>query len=191
MNSALKKINARAKVLKKKHPGKKYKTLQKQAGKEYKAGKLKTRRKRVGTVKKARPKKRAVVRKKRVLKVKPIKERVYRAKRSKVKAYTATRYKRVSGKGKSIMPLVALAAVGVAAYLLLKPKTVLATNYGYMPTGNPVRDNSANSILTWATAAQLTAGAIAKLIQAINNSDDSTVKTIADNPSAIPAGWIA
>jgi hypothetical protein len=40
MSSALQKINARVKVLKKKHPNSKHTTLQKQAGKEYKAGKL-------------------------------------------------------------------------------------------------------------------------------------------------------
>ena len=40
MSNALAKINARVKVLAKKHPGKKRVTLQKQAGKEYKAGKL-------------------------------------------------------------------------------------------------------------------------------------------------------
>jgi hypothetical protein len=38
--TALRKINARVKVLAKKHPGKKRVTLQKQAGKEYRAGKL-------------------------------------------------------------------------------------------------------------------------------------------------------
>jgi hypothetical protein len=38
--SALAKINARVKALKKKHPGAKHVTLQKQAGREYKAGKL-------------------------------------------------------------------------------------------------------------------------------------------------------
>jgi hypothetical protein len=40
MSTALKKINARVKELKKKHPGSSHHTLQKQAGKEYKAGKL-------------------------------------------------------------------------------------------------------------------------------------------------------
>ena len=40
-SSILKKINARVKQLKKKHPGAKRSTLQKQAGREFKAGKLK------------------------------------------------------------------------------------------------------------------------------------------------------
>src|SRR3954463_14389548 len=45
--TALKKINARAKALKKKFPGAKRTTLMKKAGAEYRAGKLKPKRKAV------------------------------------------------------------------------------------------------------------------------------------------------
>jgi len=194
--NALQKINKRAKQLQKKHPGKKYRTLQKQAGKEFKAGKLKTRKKKVGAAKKKAVRKRTVkksVRKvvRRAVKTVPKKKRVYRAKRTKVKAYTATRYKRVSGKGKSIMPLLLLGAVGVGAYLLLKRPTVQASQYGYMPTNNTVRNDSANSILTWATAAGLTATAIAKLINAINSSSDAQVVQAASSPDQFAQSMLA
>lgn len=46
VGTALKKIHARVKHLRKLHPGKAYKTLQKQAGKEFKAGSLSVKKKR-------------------------------------------------------------------------------------------------------------------------------------------------
>jgi hypothetical protein len=186
--NALKKISARVKQLRKKNPGRKYSSLQKQAGKEFKAGKLKAKRKPAAkkaakrkpakrkAIRRAAPKVK-IARRKVVARVKPVKPR-----KVKVKAYKATRYKKVGKGGKSMMPLIALAAVGVGAYLLLRKPATVAQNYGYIPTGNPVRDNSANSVLTWATAAGLTATAITKLIQAINSSSDSTVQNAAQSP---------
>ncbi len=185
--NALKKISQRTKQLQKRNPKKKYRTLQRQAAKEYKAGKLKTPKRKPAkkkpvkrkAAKKIAPRKK-VVRRKRAI-VKTTKRRVVRAKRVKVKAYKATRYKRVSGMGK-MMPLLAVAALGVGAYLLLKRPAPVASNYGYMPTGNPTRDANANAVLTWATAASLGAAAISKILQALNSKSDTQVQSAAQSP---------
>lgn len=190
MNNALKKINARVKVLQKKHPKSKRTTLQKQAGREWKSGKL---RGAVGAVRKkaakktvrrkSKPRKRAVKRarvpRKRslthVLKAltKPKRKRVYKAKVVSVRKYKATRYRRVSGMGKmsSLVPIVAIAGLGILAYYLINKQTQVQ----FPPTNNPYRAQAQNSILSWAAAAGLTATAIANIINAINNSDDATV----------------
>jgi hypothetical protein len=204
MANALKAINKRVKQLQKKHPKSKRTTLQKQAGREWKAGKLKARKKVVGAVKRkpakrkraAAPRKRAAAPRKKTVRRKlatvPKKKRVYKAKRTNVKAYKATRYKRISGKGKSMVPMLLGAAVlGVGAYLLLKRPTVQATNYGYVPTSNPARNDSANSILTWATAAGLGITAISKLITAINSSSDAQVQQAAAAPDTFAQSMLS
>jgi len=202
IGSALKKINARVKVLQKKHPKTKRVTLQKQAGKEYKAGKLKVKRKVKRRVAKRVVKRRAVKRvrkrtaRKRVNRAvmrvsKPVSRRVYRPKVVRVKSYKAARYRRVSGTGKSLMPIVLLAGAGLIAYMLLKPKPV--TSYPqYQPTGNPTRDAAASNILAWATAAGLAISSITKLLDAINKGSDSDVQAInnsVNSAGALPP-WI-
>jgi hypothetical protein len=61
-------------------------------------------------------------------------------------------------------------------------------------TGNSYRDSQAQKILAYATAAGLAATAIAKLIQALNSSTDSTVTQVSDSidsGSGIPYDFIA
>lgn len=79
------------------------------------------------------------------------------------------------------MPLLAIAAIGVGAYLLLKPKTPAAQ---YVYTGNTTRDNTAANIIAYATAGGATLAAITKLIQAINQSNDAQVHAMQSALSA-------
>ncbi len=189
MNNALKKINARVKVLQKEHPNSKRKTLQKQAGKEWRDGKLK---KGVGAKKRVAKKKpvkgkrsaakpRIVHHTRTIVKVVKAKRRKYKAKKSNVRAYKATRYKRVSGIGKmsSLVPIVAIAALGLGAYYLF----TRATTPVLAPTTNPYRAQAQTSILQWASLAGLTAAAIASIINQLNSSDDDTVIAAAAAPS--------
>lgn len=188
--NALKKINERVKQLQKKHPNAKRKTLQKQAGREWKSGKLKARKKaapkRVKSVRrKTVAKKRAAVRKRpikraaRRVRTRTITKTVYKVRRVKIKSKPRRRVGSRTMGGKSLMPIVAIAALGVGAYLLLsKP----ATPPSYIQTGNYQRDNAASNILAYATAAGLAASAIAKLIDSLNNSSDSTVISAGQNP---------
>lgn len=185
--TALKKINARVKVLAKKHPGKKRTTLQKQAGKEYREGKLKKRapakRKATHKRKKAVVKRVKAAPRKRVRKSRPVaKRKVYKAKVVKVKAYKGKRYKRVSGIGKlsSLVPIVAVAGLGLVAYYLYTKSTTPTLN----TTTNPYRAQAQTSILQWAALAGMTATAIANLINSINASDDNTVIQAAADPGA-------
>lgn len=185
MNNALKKISARAKALKKKHPGKKYKTLQKQAGAEYRAGKLKAKRK--PAAKKKATRKKTTRRKSPRRKIGKAQTVVYslgkliKRKRRKSKPKQKRTGRRVSGKGSSMMPLIAIAGLGIVAYMLLKPAAPAAQLY---QTSNPQRNTSANNILLYATAAGMTAKAIADLITAINNSPDAAVVAAGANPAA-------
>lgn len=191
MANALKKIQARAKKLRKRYPKKKYSSLLKQAGKEYTSGKLKPRRKaaakkrkpakrkavrrKVGTRRKAAPRKRKAVRRRRAAKPKVIRRRtvvVYRTKKTR-------RRRSVSGFGKKGKTLLLVAAAGIGAYLLLKKKTPPASTI--MQTANPTRNQTAMDIYTYANAASMTAAAIAKLIQTINSSNDAQVQKIYDN----------
>jgi hypothetical protein len=185
--NALKKINARAKALKKKHPGKKYKTLQKQAGAEYKAGKLKSKRpaKRKPAKRAARrgPAKRRKARR-RVGKPNTV---VYslgklvrrRRKSPKRKQKTKRRVgRRVSGNS-SMMPVI-LIGLAAAAYFLLKPAAVPVL----YQSSNVARNNATNNIMNYATAAGLTAQAIAALINSLNSSSDSDVINAGNNPAS-------
>lgn len=186
MANALKKINARVKVLAKKHPNAKRTTLQKQAGREYKAGKLKAKRK--PAAKKVARKK--VVKRRRVASVGAVVRRVAAVrkrkaprKRASVKKKTVTRKRaRVSGSGKSIMPALLLGGLGLAAVYMLTRRNQPSTTY--QPTGNYTRDNAASNILAYATAAGLTIAAITKLIQALNTSSDAQVTAANQNPQA-------
>lgn len=187
MANALKKIQARVKKLRKRYPKKKYSSLMKQAGKEYKAGKLKPRKKSAPKRKKpvrrkAVHRKKPVARKKAVRRRKATKPRVLR--RKTVVVYRSKKRKsrrRVSGigaVGNKIMKVLPLVALGVGAYLLLKPKAAPAA---IVQTTNPVRNQTASDVLLYAQAAGMTAAAIAKLIDAINSSNDSQVQKIYDN----------
>lgn len=190
--TALKKIRARAKQLKKKSPGAKYQNLMKKAGAEYRAGKLKTRKKsssrkrkpakRKGVARKktfARPRK--VVRRKDNVTIildaakKPRKRRTYRRLRTKKGAFRG--YRRIGKKGNGFMWLVlgAAALFGIV-YIVNNQKQRVQ----YIPTGNVNRDNTASNILAYAQAANLSLAAITKLIAQINASDDNQVQNIYD-----------
>lgn len=207
--TALKKINARVKVLKKKHPNSKRSTLQKQAGAEYRAGKLKVRRKpakkKVARKRRVAPRKKAAVKRrrksaprKRARRAKlvtrtVVKYRVLRPKRKGAKVrIKVSRRRSVSGAKKSFMPLL-LAVGAVAALMLLKPKPAV-----YIPTGNASRDSQAANIMAYAAAFGATTTAIANLIKTINAAnasgaalpDNSAVQAIISqtNPTGAIAG---
>lgn len=203
MNTALKKINARVKVLQKRHPGKKRTTLQKQAGKEYKAGKLKPHRKKAAAPKKkrrARPKKLGAKYKvyHEVKKVGKARRRRSRARAKKPKVRTVTRIRtrtvvrrrRVGATGKGmLMTVVAVAAVVGLGYLLLKKSspstvTVPGVNASLNLTGNSVRDQSSQQILAYAQAASLGASALASIINSLNSLSDAAVVDVAQKQQA-------
>lgn len=187
MSNALKKINARVKVLQKKHPKSKRSTLQKQAGREWRAGKLK---KGVGAVRKQHHVKKKAVAKKRRRTAKPkvvtrtrTVIKVVRPKRRRAahhKKRTTTR-RRVSGVGKTsiLLPIVGVAAVGLLAYYMMSKPTYPA----FAPTSNPYRVQAQNNVLQWATAAGLAASTITSIINSLNNSDDSTVIAAGSDPA--------
>lgn len=181
--NALKKINARVKVLQKKHPNAKRKTLQKQAGREYKAGKLKVKRKPVA---KKKPVKRKAVKRSIARIAKPATlGKLYKRRKRATRAKKVVR-RRVNGKvGKSsmLLPVVALGGLAVLAYFMLKPATNTQVPALYQ-SQNVQRNQSASNILAYASAGALTISAIAKLIEALNSSDDKTVVAAGQNPAA-------
>lgn len=194
--NALKKINARVKVLQKKHPNAKRRTLQKQAGKEYKAGKLKPARKRkpakVAAVRrkavrktvrrtvrrKAAPRKRAARR--RVAKVATVARVRRRSAPRKKKTVYRRRVSGTMGGNKSLMPILLIGGLGLVAYMLLKPATVPTL----ITTTNATRNASTNSVVAYATALGLGASAIAKIIDSLNSDDDDTAISASNNPAS-------
>lgn len=197
--NALKKINERAKALKKKHPGKKYKTLQKQAGSEYRAGKLTGTKKKLSksrvVTKKRKVSRRKVgkapivyslgklirKRRKKLSRRKPVAQRRYKKVVVKVKSYQGRRKQRVSGM-KSLMPVFLVGGLGLLAYMLLKPATpVLST------TTNVQRNASASNLVSYATAAGLGISAITQLINSLNSMSDSDVINANSNPASAVA----
>jgi len=197
MSAALKKINARVKQLQKKHPGAKRVTLQKQAGKEYRAGKLKVHRKKAKPAPKRKARRASGVGSKykvyhEVKKVGKVRRKRKAKRRSKAKVKTVTRvrtrtvYKRSRSVGRSgmssIMPIIAVAGLGLIAYMLLKPKTQVTVPGVQTPlvlTGNPTRDTSAQNVLAYAQAAGIGLTGIAALIKSLNSMSDSAVVDVA------------
>lgn len=190
LGNALRKINAEARRLRKKHPGAKYSTLQKQAGKAYKAGKLKNKKRRkVGKV--AKVAKVGKVRKRKATRRKAAKPRVVVRTRTR----TVTKVRRV-GKASTmdkLLPVLAIAGIGLLAYKLISDRPA-ANSQQYMPTGNYQRDNSAANILAWATAGGIAINAIANLIQMLNSKSDNEVVNASQqvqNSGQLPPGWLA
>lgn len=190
--TALAKIRARVKALRKKNPKAKFRTLQKQAGSEYRAGKLKTRRKRtvagVAKVKRRKARRKSPVKRKARV-ITRTRTRIitkYRTRRVKVRA---KRRRTVSGIGKiKTSTILIVGGLILGAVFLFGGKR---TTVQYVPTGNVTRDNTAQTILAAAQAAGATADAIARLIKQINQSNDSQLPQIYDNvknygPAAIP-----
>jgi hypothetical protein len=197
MNAALKKIQARVKKLRKKHPGAKFRTLQKQAGAEYRAGKLKTRRKKsapkrktakakrrmvsaVGAVKHKRtvarrrrnPKTVTVIKYRTMGRVKHAKKRRKRY----VKKRVVARRRKVGGMSKGTKNALLIGGAVVLGYLLIKSMTPAAPA---VTLTNPASVSSANSLVSAATAAGYSANAIASLLKEINGSTDAQVQTAA------------
>ncbi len=187
--TALKKINAETKRLKKRHPGKKYATLRKEAAAKYNAGKLKPKRHKPAKKKKARRKaavsgKRKYAVTHRVKKVgtrKKARKRIAAkrpAARVRTRTVTKTVYRRVGASGgnsmKMLVPILAIAGIGLAAYFLLK-KPATNTLPALTSTANPARNQSATSILQYAQAAGASLAGLAALINALNGMSDSAV----------------
>lgn len=170
--TALKKIRARAKQLKKKSPGAKFQNLMKKAGAEYRAGKLKTKKRKAPKKKAAKRRSSKRRRISAVSKVGAVR-RVCRRR----KAAPKRRRARVGAKGNGFMWLIlgAAALIGVVVITNNRRQQVQ-----YIPTGNVTRDNTASQILAYAQAANLTAAAVANLIKQINASNDSGVQNIYD-----------
>jgi hypothetical protein len=193
MSNVLKKITTRAKALKKKHPNAQWKTLVKQAGREYRTGTIPKKRKKVAKVGKVSGKRRYKVTH-RVKKVgavkrrKPAKKSVRPARSKPVtrvirRTRTIMKVRKVGARSpiNKLMPLLLLAGAGIIAYMILKPRTTTPANTLVL-TGNSTRDNSAQNLLSYATAAGLGVDAILKIINALNNSSDSAVVTAAQSP---------
>jgi hypothetical protein len=186
--TALKKINARTKKLKKLHPGKKYSTLRSQAAREYNAG----------TIPKAR-KKRAKVTGKRKYKVYHEVKKVGRkrkraprkktttAVRYKTRTRTVTKVRRVGAMKKSSIGLIiGLGAAAVVGYLLLSKSATPALPL-VVPKTTAAGTAATNNILAYAQAAGATATQLAALINSLNGSSDAAVvsasQEINTNPS--------
>lgn len=214
--TALKKIQARVKKLRKKHPGAKFRTLQKQAGAEYRAGRLKTKRKpakkkiarrrevaAVGKVRKRKAPARKIS-KRRKPKIKIVTRTVQvgavkykRRRRATPKKHSRRRASRIGGmSSNTTLLLVGAAAVLGIGYLLLRDNgTGAQSQIAYQPTGSVSRDNKAGEIMAWATAAGIGISAITSLISALNTGSDSKVSQIYDtykaggDPMAAVAGF--
>jgi hypothetical protein len=196
--SVLKKITAEAKRIRKAHPRTAWKSAVKQAGAKYRNGTIgKVSRKTVG--------KKKVGGKKRVGAAKLLerretsrtKARVYRVVRSKAGRFKGTKRiagvkrvkrvrRRVAGKGGGLMiPLLIGAAVVGAAILFTRES---GSNQNQLPPGapplantnNPVRNQQANNIVSYAMAGGLAIDAIIRLIQALNQKNDADISNIYD-----------
>lgn len=188
LGSALQKIRARVKVLRKRHPGAKFRTLQKQAGKEFKAGKLKARR---SPGKKSRPvkrrKRRASV--KRVTRVRTRRVTVYKTRyRTRAKKRTVRR-RRVSGimgmsKNTGMLVIAGIALLGV--FLIMKNRTPPLM----IPSGNMQVANNASQAIAIAQAAGATAAAVAKMIAQFNASNDAQATQLASSITADPGSYM-
>lgn len=176
--TALKKINARTKQLHKKHPGKKYSTLRKQAAKEYNAGTIPKARKKKAKVGKRKYK--VTHRVKRVGTVNVSPKRKPRRKAAKRRKHVATKTRRRVGSSggsglKKIMPLLLVGGLGILAYMAFKKPSIPVLPVALTPTSNAARTAAATNILQYATAAGATITALTALVNALNSSSDDSV----------------
>lgn len=202
MANALRAINKRVNALQKKHPKTKRTTLQKQAGREWKAGKLgakkkrktvkrKTvrrigsrtvakkphRRKRVGT--KIHTKKKFIYvdsnGEMKNLKYAVVGKRKKEVKRKRYKPVKVTHCRRVGAK-KGMNPLILIAGAGLLLYAITRPGVLSpATTLPPITLANPAAAASANSLVSYATAAGLAIPSIVKLINSLNSSPAESV----------------
>jgi hypothetical protein len=209
----LKKITTRAKALKKKHPGKKWTTLVKQAGKEFRSGKLgKVRKKRhtrkvhavkrgkVGvrkhTVKRHTVKRHTARRRKRTAKkmgakrYKPVKNvthcrRVGRRRRRRIGDVTDTAPSTPQAKQTNWQKIALIGGgIIVALYAFSRPSTTTLTPAAQAAGGS--------SILSYATAAGASATALANLVAKLNTSTPAQVQSAnlqLAQTSQLPSDW--
>lgn len=196
--TVLKKIHARAKQLRKRHPGKKWSGLILEASRDYRAGKLGRKKKykvyhRVKKVgRKRRSKRKAHVGTTRTI-VRHTKPKVV----TRTRTRTIYKTRRVYGKKTNVGLIVGIgAAVLIGGYMLLKPKTSAPTGYVSVPgstsslavTGNVARDTAAQQLVAYAQAANMGAQALTTLIQTINSLGDSQVISTAAQVNAGGSG---
>lgn len=193
MSNKLKKITARAKQLKKKHPGAKWTNLIKQASRDLKSGKTKN-----PNPKKTKKRKRATSAVAKVAKVSTVRKVAAKRTRKKVSYKTTHKVRRVGAapKSKLMMPLLLIGG-GLLAWALLKKKTATVPNQptytAYRYTGDTNRDTTADAIIKYAQAAGYAADAIAKLIAALNTSSTGDIEDLKDTieqTNQIPSNWV-
>lgn len=199
--SVLTRIVKRAKQMKKARPNKhrKWTGYVKDASAEYKRGGFKKAKKRKAVKRKKSVSSIGKVKRKRARKpLTQVLKKLTRKRRStRKRSVKVVKRRRVGARGgKSIMPVLAVAAIGLGAiWLLTKNKTTTPPPGGYPPlvaTGNTGRDQTSQNILNYAMAAGLATDAIIKLIQALNNKSDADIQKVAqtiDAGGGIP-DWI-
>jgi hypothetical protein len=209
--TALKKISAEVKRLRKKHPKAKYSSLQKKAGKLFREGKLKrigssgntrtatkasTSRNRtatktitshikVGAVRKKRKSAKRKVGAVRVIR-RTIIEMPQKKRRRAHKVVRAVRRRRVGSTvsgAKSLLMPVLLIGGALLAYELLKPKAAVPV---LAARATPAAAANQTSILQYATAIGLTGTALSNLINSLNSQNDNTVSQL--NPASYVQG---
>lgn len=217
MANVLKRISARAKQIRKKHPGKAWKTAVKEAGRDYRAGKLRkgSNRKRVKVKRKAKARRRvsgirpntgALTTRETVVKTRARvgahKRKPRRRPASRPRPQPRRRRIGQQGTTSGLMPVVLLGGLGLLAYAVLRGQSQAppvgggptGTADGLALTGNSYRDATAQRIVAWAMGIGMAAAAITKLIQALNSSSDSDVNQVYDSINSgdgLPYGFIA
>lgn len=192
--NALKKIVARVKQLRKKHPNAKYKTLQKQAGREFKAGKLKAKRKpatKKKTVRRKASRKKSTGRKVGAVRVQTVKIAAVKKHKKRRKPVKKTYRKRArvgatSSLAKLLIPAVGLGLLGFLAYKMMQPAT---NQQGLINRNSTAAAQGQSNVLQWAAAAGIVGGALAKIIDSLNSSDDATVAAAGSSPAAAQNYW--
>lgn len=216
MANALKKISTEAKKIRKRHPGKSWKSAVKEASRRYNAGTIRPSRKKKhkATARKHKPRrvrKRHSVgavhhTKKRSRKRSTRKRSTRREKTSHKKQHKSRKRGRRVGavvQQQSKMdwtPILVVGALGLAAWALFKK----SDNGGQPPvpagapplaiSTNPTRNSQASNIIAYATAAGMLLPAITKLIQSLNSKSDSEVNSIynsVDSTGEIPGYLLA
>ncbi len=193
--TALKKITAEAKRIRKKKPKTTWKSAVRQAGAKYRSGKIR-KPKKVGKVKKKRAAKKRSVRKKAA----PKKAARKRSSRKPTKAIqvvkvvrvtrvgrvSSPRRKRMAGSGgggfKKFMPFLLLGGAALILWHIMKPKApqVPAGAPPLIQTTNQSRNQQTNEILQYALAGGLALDAITKLINALNSRSDTDIRDVYD-----------
>lgn len=199
--NALAKISRETKRIRKAHPGMSFRSAQKKATSNYHSGAIGAKKKR--HTKKSHAKKRTHKPRRKVHKRKrstrtvvvvsgmhPVGRTRARAhkkrKRSRPKYKVSHRVRRVGAAGGiKTNDILLIGGLGLAAYLLLRPKSNTTTPVAGAPpltlTTNQARNTQAQQIIAWATAGGLAINAIANLINSLNTKSDAQVSAIHDS----------